>query len=674
MINNDNLELAAFEAVELLKQKKLKVATAESCTSGMLSSFITSVSGSSEIFELGISAYSSRIKEEALSVPSTVLKKFGAISKQTAMYLAKNVRSLADSDIGIGITGNAGPTSDENKPIGLVYVAIADKDGYFVKELRFSSLNSRDKIRALSSLEALNLIKDYAEEYPTTPSYFIPFETNNKNASSKKNIPLPTNTFLPLDDDEDIFERPFLLNFDDFNYDSKPETEKEDISNEISLEEAETAKEEVSVSSPENEKEEETEKKNFFVALWDKLKIDKSNGIKDIITKIVFLVSLVAFLSSAFVLGFRFISDNKQQKIINEAQSLYEDIVDKPEDVPKLFEVLIKENPEIKAWIKIKNVDVDHAICQADNNDFYLHHNMYKSKSRYGSLFFDYRNDTSSSDRSQNLTVYGHNMKDGSMFGTLKKYKDLDFYLDNPTFTVTTPDGFEEYAIFSIMIMNAVAEDDNDYLYGFTRSNFSSSEHFMSWISESLERSIITTDIQIESDDQIMTLVTCEDDKLTFPNARLVLMAKKLEPSETNEFAVNATVNPNPRYPQAWYDAKGLDGYKPSKNNTSSDSLSSESTESTEASSDVLSSDEVSNSVSSQNTASSVSSKPATSSQTTTSNQATTSSQTATSSQIVTSAQNGTSSIVETSSVTDTSTQTDVSTDSAASNENIVSE
>ena len=296
MINNDNLNLVAFEAVELLRQKKLKVATAESCTSGMLSSFITSVSGSSEIFELGISAYSSRIKEEALSVPSNILKGFGAISKETAMYLAKNVRSLADSDIGIGITGNAGPTADEGKPIGLVYVAIADKTGYFVKELKLSSLNSREKIRTLASLEALDLIKAYAEDYPTVPSSFISFDAAkaDKDSSLKKtDIPLPTNTFLPLEDDEDIFEQPTVLDKDICDTEFKVESEA--VFSQNPLNEAFTVLEDdIDTSPPSKIK---PEKKNLFVSLWDKLKFNKSNGIKDIITKVVFFVSLlVAFL------------------------------------------------------------------------------------------------------------------------------------------------------------------------------------------------------------------------------------------------------------------------------------------------------------------------------------------------------------------------------------------
>lgn len=572
----------AAKAVGLLREKNIKIASAESCTSGMFSSLITSVSGSSEIFELGVSAYSSRIKEETLSVPSEVLKQHGAISKETAMYLAKNVRSLGEACIGIGITGNAGPTADEGKPIGLVYVAIADKDGYFVKELNISSLYSREKIRNHACLEALELVKLYAESYPSVPDFFIPFDVKKSKTETPKEEAndsfLPKNVFLPLEDEEEESE--------EINAATEEPAEIEQNNKVVLDEESKESEEKVSVDKADksNKISFVTKTVNFFKSikfadiakffsgLIEKFNF-KTNSVKDVVTRLIFVVSLTAFAVSAIVLGCHFISDSQQHSAITDIQGLYNDLVVKQSNIPKLFDILSKENPDIKAWITIENTAVDLPVYQTDNNDFYLDHNMYKESNRYGALFLDYRNTLTADSKSQNLTIYGHNMKDGSMLGTLKKYKSANFYKENPTFKITTPEGVEYYAIFSVMVMNATAKDDNGYLYGFTRSSFSSSQHFLSWIAESLERSLLVTNVKIREDDQIVTLVTCEDEKATFENSRLVVMGKKISKTDAENANFKVVLNPNPKYPQAWYDAKNLEGYKPSENSVIPDYL-----------------------------------------------------------------------------------------------------
>ncbi len=601
----ETLANLAATVVGLLREKNLKISSAESCTSGMFSSLITSVSGSSEIFELGVSAYSSRIKEETLSVPAEVLKQQGAISKETAMYLAKNVRALSESAIGIGITGNAGPTADEGKPIGLVFLGIADKDGYFVKELNISSLYSREKIRTEACLEALELVKLYVESYPEIPACFVPFDAAKQETkpskAEKTDAFLPKNVFLPLDDEEED-EEAELEEIKESNQTEEVAEKEEIVSDEDSPEKEEAV---------DNDDSEDLNKTPFVAKIVNFFKsinfanitkffsnfIEKfnfkTNSAKDVTTRLIFVVSLTAFAVSAIVLGCHFISDSRQHSAITNIQDLYDDLVINQSNIPKLFDILAKENPDIKAWITIENTAVDLPVYQTDNNDFYLDHNMYGESNRYGALFLDYRNNLTAESKSQNLTIYGHNMKDGSMFGTLKQYKSANFYKENPTFKITTPEGVEYYAIFSVMVMNATSKDDNGYLYGFTRSSFSSGEHFLSWIAESLERSLLVTNVKIREDDQIVTLVTCEDEKATFENSRLVVMGKKISKTDAENANFKVVLNPNPRYPQAWYDAKGLDGYKPSETSVIPDYLLSaiqnSATSSSETTSDVAS-------------------------------------------------------------------------------------
>lgn len=137
-----------YQLVQLLIQKKIKIATAESCTGGLLAKYITDQSGASQVFECGIVSYSGRIKNQILGVSNETLKLYGEVSEQTAMEMASGVRAVAQSDIGVGITGIAGPTGgSKEKPVGLVYFAVdlfGECEGF---RLEFFDAKSRDEVR-----------------------------------------------------------------------------------------------------------------------------------------------------------------------------------------------------------------------------------------------------------------------------------------------------------------------------------------------------------------------------------------------------------------------------------------------------------------------------------------------------------------------------------------------
>lgn len=154
-------EIIAEEAVKALIKANLSVSFAESCTGGLLSQLVTSVSGASQIFELGICCYSNNIKNKILKVPNEILNTFGAISQETATVLAKEIMLLANSDIGVSVTGVAGPSKSENKEVGTVYIGFCSKDNAFVTKLNANKTLSRNEIRELAATTALNLIKDY---------------------------------------------------------------------------------------------------------------------------------------------------------------------------------------------------------------------------------------------------------------------------------------------------------------------------------------------------------------------------------------------------------------------------------------------------------------------------------------------------------------------------------
>jgi len=126
------------KVANLLKEKRIKIATAESCTGGMLANLLTNISGSSEYFDRGIVSYSNRAKMEMLGVSKETLDKYGAVSEETAREMAEGIRRLAKVDMGISTTGIAGPTGGtEDKPVGLVYIGLSTKKGTIVKRFIF---------------------------------------------------------------------------------------------------------------------------------------------------------------------------------------------------------------------------------------------------------------------------------------------------------------------------------------------------------------------------------------------------------------------------------------------------------------------------------------------------------------------------------------------------------
>jgi nicotinamide-nucleotide amidase len=144
----------------MLKKQGLTLAVAESCTGGMLGEMITSVPGSSDYFKGGIISYDGEIKEKLLGVPRETMTKYGQVSEQVASAMAQGVRKNCFSDIGISITGIAGPDGgSKNKPVGLVYIALADKKQVLVQEHQLR--RDRQTIRLRSARRALNMLRMY---------------------------------------------------------------------------------------------------------------------------------------------------------------------------------------------------------------------------------------------------------------------------------------------------------------------------------------------------------------------------------------------------------------------------------------------------------------------------------------------------------------------------------
>ena len=132
----------ASRLVKKLIQKKLKISSAESCTGGLLSSSITSVSGSSKIFNLGLVTYSNKAKIDILKVPKKIILKHGAVSQECCLSMVKKLSKISKANISVSITGIAGPNGGTKlKPVGLVYIGIKKGNKIIIKENIFKSKN-----------------------------------------------------------------------------------------------------------------------------------------------------------------------------------------------------------------------------------------------------------------------------------------------------------------------------------------------------------------------------------------------------------------------------------------------------------------------------------------------------------------------------------------------------
>jgi len=152
------------EAVEkMMREKGLKLALAESCTGGLVANRITDIEGSSQVFERGYVVYSNEAKKEDLGVPEGILKEKGAVSRETAYFLACGVRRRGKVDLGLGITGIAGPGGgSEEKPVGLVYIGLSSEEGVRVQEFHFSGDRLMNK--RFASQSALVMVFQYLKE------------------------------------------------------------------------------------------------------------------------------------------------------------------------------------------------------------------------------------------------------------------------------------------------------------------------------------------------------------------------------------------------------------------------------------------------------------------------------------------------------------------------------
>ena len=239
-------------------------------------------------------------------------------------------------------------------------------------------------------------------------------------------------------------------------------------------------------------------------------------NIKKIIMLVLFLFFVLLFLYSGIKIVKYIVDGKKNNKILDDISKSIEEVTNNDTtDYNIDFASLKEKNPDTVAFIKVEGTDVKHIVVKGNNNEFYLYHNFEKQNNIAGWIFADYRNKFDGSDK--NIIVYGHNMKNNTMFATLKNIlnKDWQEKEENRNIIFKTE---KESAIYKVFSVYQIEPEDYYITTSFTKNEFT---QFVKTIKS---RSVYDFNVDVNEDDQILTLSTCDSTN----KYRIVLHAKKV--------------------------------------------------------------------------------------------------------------------------------------------------
>lgn len=248
-----------------------------------------------------------------------------------------------------------------------------------------------------------------------------------------------------------------------------------------------------------------------------------------VIRRVILFIVIAIFLYSGYQLA-QYVYDGYTSNKLNERMKQQYEVIQKPQpdlNAPELTEEQLQEqykerfdqlrtiNADIVGWISIEDTKINYPVVQAADNDYYLKHNAEQQRSARGSIFMDYRNTNVNDDI--HTVIYGHHMKDGSMFGELSKYKDATYYKEHPTITFEGLAEATKWQIFSVYIYSP---EDQFFEYEFTDD-----QQYGDYLEKIMKKSRYDTNIEVTIDDHLLTLVTCTYE---VTDARFIIHAKRV--------------------------------------------------------------------------------------------------------------------------------------------------
>ena len=252
-------------------------------------------------------------------------------------------------------------------------------------------------------------------------------------------------------------------------------------------------------------------------------RVKTSNKKYILVPLIILLITLLCYLFYNFYINIRDkkLSENLQNRLINSI-STNEINNDTKNELMEEVKELQKENEDVKAWIKINDTNINYPVVQANDNDYYLYRNYKKENSNYGSIFID--SNSNIENPNSNIIMYGHNMKDGSMFKDLLKYADEEYYNNHKYIEFVTNTSSSTYEIIAVFKSRIFYKNEKNVFRYYQCTNLKNEEDYNYYINNCKQLSLYDTGVNAEYGEQIITLITCE---YSSENGRMVVVAKK---------------------------------------------------------------------------------------------------------------------------------------------------
>ena len=287
----------------------------------------------------------------------------------------------------------------------------------------------------------------------------------------------------------------------------------------------------------------------------------KGDGAAEIIRKVVFMAAIVTVFVSAGMLINTYlvqpnIVDNDIKDIKPTEANSWEEIkekypdVDFPEGMQLKYAEAYAQNTDLVGWLTIDKLQMDFPILQTDNDSYYLKRSFTHRYTDLGNPFLACKNSIDPLDK--NSIIYGHSTRTSDkIFSKLFDYRTTRGFINNPIINFNTIYHDYKWKVYAVFITNATTDADNGYFFNYVWTNISE-ESFKGYVAEINRRRLYDTGVDIRTTDKILTLSTC---LYEFDNARLVVVARMLRDGESEEIDASLVkTNPNPQYPQAWYD------------------------------------------------------------------------------------------------------------------------
>lgn len=329
----------------------------------------------------------------------------------------------------------------------------------------------------------------------------------------------------------------------------------------------------------------------------DKAKSKKKISTSEIIRRVVLGISLLAMVIAAAILVREYALHKQNQDLEDDVKNLIVDVVETtkvkkkdqkkeenkttadaeattaltpeqqwaeiraefpnvifPPNTQLKYARLYATNQDFVGYLSADGVKLNLPIVQAQDDQKYLTKNFYGKDTKYGCPFVTHVNDVR--DLDTNTVIFGHHMNDGTVFGALDAYKTIDGFKKAPVITFNTLYNDYKWKVIAAFITNAYEEEDNGYVFKYYFASLSTQERFSAYLNELAQRSLYDTGVDVLATDKLLTLSTCSHE---FNEARMVVVARLVRPGESTKVDVEkATVNSNPRYPQAYYTKKKL--------------------------------------------------------------------------------------------------------------------